>query len=152
MLEALPVLVSPSAEQRDYLDAVGEVHAHVRADGARIGMAMVMYDICEIDAAALQSRLATIRADLDQASDVLAGLRAPDQLAAVHHNYTQVIRLYQQGLVEMDRTAQDGDAGHLRDAFPFTNTASAGLAQLEELVWGAPLPEPTPPSSPGMAR
>ena len=143
MAEAIPVLVSPSPEQRAYLTAIDEVHAHLRLDGSRIGMAMIMYDICDIDAPALQSRLSAIRVDLDQAAEVLAGLRAPDHLAAVHRNYQQVVRLYQQGLVEMDLTVQDGDAGHLRDAFPFTTTASDGLAQLEALVWGPPLLEST---------
>ena len=142
MLEAVPVLASPSLEQRVYLSAIDEVHAHVRLDGSRIGMATIMYDICDIDADALQSRLSTIRVDLDQAADVLAGLRPPDHLGAVHRNYAQVIRLYQQGLAQMDLTVQDGEAGHLRDAFPFTKTASDGLALLEALVWGPPLPEP----------
>lgn len=46
----------------------------------------------------------------------------------------------------MDLTVQDGDAGHLRDAFPLTKTASDGLALLEGLVWGPPLPESTEPT------
>jgi hypothetical protein len=149
MLEAVPVLVSPSPEQRAYLAAIDQVHTHVRLDGSRIGMAMIMYDICDIDVAGLQSRLGAIRADLDQAADVLGGLRAPDHLGALHRNYVQVVGLYQQGLVEMDRTVQDGDPSHLRDAFPFTNSASDGLAQLEALVWGPPLPESAQTTGPG---
>lgn len=144
MLDALPVIVSPSPEQAAYLAAIDQVHSHVRVDGSRIGMAMIMYDICDIDTAGLHSRLAATRADLDQAADVLAGLRAPENLGGLHRNYVQIVWLYQQGLIEMDRTAQDGDVSHLRDAYPFTRIASDGLAQVEALVWNFPLPESTP--------
>ena len=150
MLAALPAAVSPSAAERAYLAAIDEVHAHVRIDGSRIGMAMIMWSICDIDDAALGSRLATVRTDLDQAAAVLASLSVPDRLGAVHRNYLQVVRLYQQGVAEMDRTAQDGNPQHLRDAFPFTKTASDELAELEALVWAPSVPDIGQPTSPSV--
>ena len=139
LLEALPAVVNPSAEERAYLVAVDEVHRHVRLDGSRVGMAMIMYSICEIDGLALGSRLAAIRTDLDQAAAVLDHLAVPDRFGALHRNYLQIVHLYQQGLAEMDLTGRDGNIQHLRDAFPFTKAASDELAELEELVWAAPV-------------
>ena len=141
MLDAVPAMASPSAEEQAYLMAIDQVHEHVRIDGSRIGMATIMYSICEIDDVTFGSRLASIRADLDQAAAVLASLPVPDRLGSVHRNYVQVVQLYEQGLDQMDRATQDGDAQHLRDAFPFTKTASDGLAMLETLVWGPPEPD-----------
>jgi hypothetical protein len=149
MLAALPGVVSPSADEQAYLVAIDEIHRHIRIDGSRLGIAMIMYSICEIDGATLGSRLAAARSDLDQAATLLASLAVPERLEALHRNYQQVVRLYQQGLAEMDRTAQDGDTQHLRDAFPFTRTASDELAELESLVWAAPTPDLGQPSSPG---
>jgi hypothetical protein len=150
LLDVLPVVTSPSAEEQAYLTAIDEVHGHVRLDGSRIGMAMIMYSICELDSEALGSRLAVIGADLDQAAAVLAGLPVPDRLGAVHRNYLQVVRLYQQGVAEMDRTTQDDNPEHLREAFPFTKTASDELATLESLVWPPPPPEVGQPTGPGL--
>jgi hypothetical protein len=146
---ALPAVVSPTAEERVYLSAIDEVHGHVRLDGSRIGTAMIMYSLCELDDEGLASRLDAIRSDLDHAAAVLAALPVPDRLAAVHRTYLQVVRLYQQGLAEMDRTVHDGNSQHLREAFPFTKTASDGLASLEGLVWAPPLPGVPQPASPG---
>jgi hypothetical protein len=150
LLDALPAVVSPSAEERAYLAAIDEVHGHVRLDGARIGMASIMYSLCEFDGAVLGRRLAAIRTDLDQAAAVLASLLVPARLGPVHRNYVQVVRLYQQGLAEMDRTAQDGNPEHLRAAFPFTKTASDELASLESLVWAPPRPAVDQPTGPGV--
>jgi hypothetical protein len=50
----------------------------------------------------------------------------------------------------MDRTSQDGSPEHLRQAFPFTKTASDELASLESLVWGPPWPEVDEPTGPGV--
>jgi hypothetical protein len=149
MLQAVPAVISPSAEERAYLEAVGEVHRHVRIDGSRLGMSGIMYSICDIDAETLGDRLAAIRTDLDQAAAVLASLAVPTRFEAVQRNYAQVLRLYQQGIAEMDRTTQDDDPQHLRDAFPFTNSASEGLATLESLVWAPPAPEVEEPTGPG---
>jgi hypothetical protein len=149
MLAALPALVSPSVEEQAYLVAIDEVHRHIRIDGSRLGMAMIMYSICEIDGAMLGSRLVAVRTDLDQAATVLASLAVPEPLEALDHNYQQVVRLYQQGLAEMDRTTQDGNTQHLRDALPFTRTASDELAELESLVWAAPTPDLGQPGNPG---
>ena len=146
---ALPAVVSPSAEERAYLAAIDEVHGHVRIDGSRMGLAMIMYSLCELDEEALASRLDAVRTDLDHAAAVLAALPVPDRLAAVHRTYLHVVRLYQEGLAEMDRTVHDGNPQHLREAFPFTKTASDGLASLESLVWAPPLPGVGQPASPG---
>jgi hypothetical protein len=148
MLDALPAVVSPSAEEQAYLSAIDEVHRHVRIDGSRMGMTMIMFSLCELDDALLGSRLTAIGADLDQAAATLAGIAVPDRLGAVHHNYSQVVRLYQQGVAEMDRATQDGNVQHLRDAFPFTKVASDELAELEALVWPPSVPEVVQPSSP----
>jgi hypothetical protein len=149
VLDGLPAVASPSPDERAYLAAMDEVHGHVRTSGSRIGMAMIMWSICDIDGEALGNRLLTIRADLDQAVSVLAGLPVPERFGAVHRDYQQVVRLYQQGLDHMERTAQDGDPQHLRDAFPLTKAASDELAELESLVWAPSLPEEVgQPSSP----
>jgi hypothetical protein len=54
----------------------------VRIDGSRIGMAMIMCSICEIDGATLGSRLDASRIDLDQAGAVLASLPVSDRVWA----------------------------------------------------------------------
>jgi hypothetical protein len=150
LLDALPAVVSPSAEERAYLTAIDQVHAHVRLDGSRIAMGTIMWSICDIDGPALGSRLEAVRSDLDQAAAVLASLPVPDRLGALHRNYLQVVRLYQQGLAEMSRTTQDDNPEHLRAAFPFTKTATDELATLESLVWGPPRPDVDQPTSPGV--
>jgi hypothetical protein len=113
-------------------------------------MASIMYSLCEFDGAVLGRRLAAIRADLDQAAAVLTSLPVPARLAPVHRNYVQVVTLYQQGLAEMDRTTQDGNPEHLREAFPFTKAASDELATLESLVWAPPRPAVDQPTGPGV--
>jgi hypothetical protein len=150
LLDVLPAVVSPSAEERAYLASMDEVHGHVRLDGSRIGMASIMYSLCELDGEALGRRLAAIGTDLDQAAAVLASLPVPGRLGPLHRNYEQVVRLYQQGLAEMGRTPQDGNPAHLREAFPFTKTASDELATLESLVWAPPRPEVDQPTGPGV--
>lgn len=137
MQPATAAVASPLAEERDYLAAVGEIHGRVRILGSAIGMAMIMYDICEIDAEALGNRLASLHSDLDDIDAVLRGLHPTDRLASVQNNYGRVISLYREGVLEMDKTVVDGDATHFRDAFPLTNTASDGLADLEGVVWGS---------------
>ena len=148
LVDTLPAVASPSAEEQAYLAAIDEVHARVRTSGSRIGIAMILYSICELDNAALGSRLDGIRIDLDQAAAELAELSVPERLEAVQHNYVQVVHLYQQGVAEMGRATQDGNPEHLRAAFPFTKTASDELASLESLVWAPPRPEVGQPTSP----
>ena len=50
----------------------------------------------------------------------------------------------------MDRTTQDGNPQHLRDAFPLTKTASDELATPESLAWAPPRPEVDQPTGPGV--
>ena len=149
MLEAMPALADPAVDEQAYLSALDEVHDRVRIDGSRMGIAAILWSICDLDGEQLRSRLATIRTDLDQTAQVLAMLAVPDRFAAVHRNYMQVVHLYQAGVAEMDRVADDGDAQHLRDAFPLTSTASDELARLEVLVWPPQAPNVEPPTGPG---
>jgi hypothetical protein len=130
-----PPRPAPTAAEEVYARALWSIHGAVKSEAFRMTMVGLAYKLGDTDRATLRTRLEAADDALRTAEGQVRALTPPPSLQRVHAEYLEAVRLFQQSVVEMKRTADDGSAAHLVTAFPLSQEASRKLLQVGKAIW-----------------
>jgi hypothetical protein len=136
---ARPVVPTPrpalTAEEDSYAKALWPIHNDVKASALKMSMAGIQYKVGRLDPGGLKAQVEASFETYRQAEGEMLALRPPASLQAVHDDYLNAVRLYQQSALEMVKLYDDQRDDHLIAAFPMSQEGGRALRRVGAVLW-----------------